>query len=384
MEKLKIIMPKLTLIATSSFGIESVVADELKSLGYSDLTVENGKVKFIGDESDIVKCNIWLRCADRLFLEMGEFRATDFEELYQGTLQIPWEKFIPQNGKMHIVGKSIKSKLFSVPDCQSIVKKAVVEAMKRKYKDSWFPEDGPVYKIEVALLKDKVTLSIDTSGNGLHKRGYRLAKGEAPLRETLAAAMILLSKWQPDRIFMDPFCGSGTIPIEAALIGKNIAPGLKREFVSESWPNIPQKLWKKERERASEVINDTVPVIFASDHDKNVFQKAKENAERADVSEYITFQKKPLEELSSKKKYGCIVCNPPYGERMSEKNEVEKLYREMGKIFAKFESWSLFVLSPHEDFQKLFGTSASKNRKLYNGKIKTYLYQYFGPLPPRK
>lgn len=374
-------MPRYNLIATAAFGLESVVARELEALGYDNLIVENGKVTFVGDERDIVKCNLWLRCADRLLLKMSEFRATDFEELYQGVLKIQWENFIPLNGKMHVVGKSIKSTLFSVSDCQSITKKAVVEAMKRKYKNSWFTEDGPLYKIEVALLKDIVTISIDTSGAGLHKRGYRRGKGEAPIRETLAAALVYLSRWTPDRIFSDPLCGSGTIPIEAAMIGKNIAPGIKREFVSETWPNIPKKVWKTLRDEALNSINDLAPVVLASDIDKNVFSKARENAENAGVSEYITFQKKPLEEFSSKKKYGCIISNPPYGERIGNKTDAEIIYRQMGETFSKLDTWSFFVISPHPGFEDFFKKKSDRNRKLYNGKIKTYLYQYFGPLP---
>jgi putative N6-adenine-specific DNA methylase len=358
---------------------------ELQRMGYTDLKVENGRVEFTGDERDIVRCNLWLRCAERLLLKMAEFQATDFEELFQGTLKVPWEKMIPLDGKMHVTGKSIKSKLFSVPDCQSIVKKAVVEAMKRKY--HWldqFPEDGPVYKIEIAFLKDTATLTIDTSGAGLHKRGYRLGRGDAPLRETLAAAMILLSRWDPSRIFADPLCGSGTIPIEAALIGRNIAPGLKRKFVSEDWPNIPSKLWSALRDEASAAIKDVPLSIFASDIDTGVFRSARENAENAGVLDNIVFQKKPIEEFSSKKKYGCIVCNPPYGERIGDRRQAEELYKEMGKVFSKLDTWSFFILTAHPEFQKHFGTDASKNRKLYNGMIKCHLYQYFGPLPGRE
>ncbi len=374
-------MSLYTLIATTSFGIESIAARELQSLGYDDLKLENGRVTFTGDERDIVKCNLWLRCADRLLLKMTEFRALDFEELYQGVLQIPWEKLIPENGKMHVVGKSIKSKLFSVPDCQSITKKAVVEAMKRKYSRSQFPEDGPVYKIEVALLKDTVTITVDTSGAGLHKRGYRQGKGDAPLRETLAAALVLLSRWTPDRIFSDPLCGSGTIAIEAALIGRNIAPGLNRAFAAEEWPSIPKKIWKTLRDEARESIKDSPLSILASDIDKNVFRKARENAANAGVADDITFQKKPVDEFSTKKKYGCIICNPPYGERLGDRKQAEKLYKSMGKAFTRLDTWSYFILSAHPEFQKHFGEISTKNRKLYNGKIKCYLYQYFGPLP---
>jgi putative N6-adenine-specific DNA methylase len=370
-----------TIIATSTFGLESVVAHELKVLGYSDLTVENGKVTFTGDEKTIARCNIWLRTADRILIKIAEFKATDFEELFQGTLRIRWEEIIPVDGKMHIVGKSVKSKLFSVKDCQAIVKKAIVEAMKRKYRTSWFKETGPVYKIEISMLKDTAILTIDTSGPGLHKRGYRERAGEAPLRETLAAGLVLLSRWTPERILADPFCGSGTIPIEAALIGKNIAPGLKRSFVSEEWKQIPKSVWDLAREEAHARINDAEFRILASDSDGDVLKKARDNAFRAGVTDYIAFQRLPIEEFRSRRKYGCIVCNPPYGERIGESKEVEDLYRTMGKVFSKLDMWSFFILSAHPVFERLFGKKAEKNRKIYNGDIRCYYHQYLGPLP---
>jgi len=377
-------MNKYTLIATSAFGIESVVAEELRDLGYDELTVENGRVKFRGGPEDLARCNLWLRSADRLLWEVAEFGAGDFEELFQGTLTVPWEEFIPENGTMHVTGKSIKSALFSVPDCQSIVKKAVVEGMKRRYRKDRFEENGPLFRIEIALLKDRASLTLDTSGAGLHKRGYRTKGGEAPLRETLAAAIIRLSKWDASRILADPFCGSGTIPIEAALAARNIAPGLNRNFVSEEWPHLPGAVWKRAREEARDSVVDVNPVILASDSDGRVFRAARENADRAGVGDCITFQKKPVEEFSSKKKYGCVITNPPYGERLGEVKEAEKLYATMGGVFANLDTWSCFILSPHEDFERYFGKESSRNRKLYNGKIKCYLYQYFGPFPPRK
>lgn len=373
-----------TLIATATFGLEAIVAQELRDLGYENLVVENGKVTFEGDEWDIVTCNLWLRTADRILIKMGEFKATTFEELFQGTKGINWGEIIPINGKMHVVGKSVKSGLFSVSDCQSIVKKAVVESMKIKYNQDWFSESGPVYKIEVALLKDMVTLTIDTSGAGLHKRGYRELSGEAPLKETLAAALVLLSRWEPTRVLADPFCGSGTIAIEAALIGKNIAPGLNRHFVSEDWPNIDSNIWREARDYAKNKINHENFRILASDIDGRVLKTARENAQKAGVEEYIAFQRLPVQEFSSKKKYGCIICNPPYGERLGEIKEVEKLYTEIGNVFSKLDSWSYFILTSNENFQKLFGKKADKNRKLYNGRIQCYYYQYFGPLPDKK
>ena len=374
-------MSHYTIVATAAFGIESVTADELRKLGYHELTVENGRVKFPGDLRDIARCNINLRTADRVLIELANFEARDFEELFQGTLAVPWEQYIPENGIMHVIGKSVKSALFSVPDCQSIVKKAVVEAMKRKYKTQWFEENGPLYRIETAILKDRVSLTIDTSGAGLHKRGYRTKGGEAPLRETLAAAIILLSRWDPSRILADPFCGSGTIPIEAALIGNNIAPGINRSFISEDWPIFPQKVWKDVRAESRDAVTNNAPVILASDIDWKVFKNARDNAARAGVDGFITFQKKPVSEFSSRKKYGCIITNPPYGERLGEKREAEKLYAEIGAVFQCLDTWSCFIITPHPDFPRLFGRITDKNRKLYNGTIKCHLHQYFGPLP---
>jgi putative N6-adenine-specific DNA methylase len=374
-------MTEYTLIATSSFGLESIVAYELRKLGYSDLVVENGKVTFKGQERDIARCNLWLRCADRVLIKVAEFEARDFEELFQGTGRVGWSDIIPVDGKMHVTGKSVGSQLASVSDCQAIVKKAIVEAMKKKYRTDWFEETGPVHKIEVSLLKDKATLTIDTTGPGLHKRGYRTDTGQAPLRETLAAGLVLISRWNSDRILADPLCGSGTILIEAALIGKNIAPGLKRDFVSEGWGSIPGKVWDTAREEARHRINDSDFRILGSDSDGSVLTKARDNAVHAGVADFIAFQKMPVGELRSHKKYGYIICNPPYGLRMGEEGIVEDLYRSMGEMYRKLDSWSLFVLSAHPDFQKLFGKKADKNRKLYNGDIKCYYYQYTGGSP---
>lgn len=371
-----------TLIATTTFGLEAVTAAELKELGYENLNVENGKVTFEGDEMDIAICNTWLRTADRVLIKMAEFKAESFEELFQGTLAVDWGELIPENGNMHVTGKSIKSKLFSVPDCQGIVKKAVVEAMKKKYLKEWFEESGPVYKIEVALLKDIVTLTIDTTGPGLHKRGYREIAGAAPLKETLAAALVLLSKWNPDRTLADLFCGSGTIPIEAALIGKNIAPGLKRKFVCEDWPTMDKEIWEQVRAGAQKSINNKEFLILASDIDGRILKTARENAKLAGISEYISFQKLPMAEFSSKKKYGVMISNPPYGERLGEAKEVEKIYKDLGMIYRNLNSWSFYILTSNEEFQKQFGEKAHKNRKLYNGRLMCYYYQYINN-PPR-
>lgn len=373
----------MELIATATFGLEAIVADELKRLGYNNLVVENGRVVFPGDAAAICRTNLWLRTADRVRLKVGEFKAETFEELFEKTKALPWSDILPANAEFPVEGKSIKSTLFSVPDCQAIVKKAVVESMKKKYLVDWFSEDGPMFKIEVALLKDVATLTIDTSGPGLHKRGYRELNTPAPLKETLAAAMIFLAKWYPDITMIDPFCGSGTIPIEAALMGSNTAPGSRRRFVSESWPLIDSKLWKEARQEARDLKQEISMDILGYDINYHAVKLARENAEKAGLNKSIHFQQQPLSALSSKKKYGKIICNPPYGERLGEKAEVEKLYQEMGKVFKNLDSWSFYVLTSHEAFEKLFGKSASKKRKLYNGNIKVDYYQYYGPRPKR-
>lgn len=377
-------MSSIDLIATATFGLEAVVSRELKELGYTEQQVENSRVIFQGDETAICRTNLWLRTADRVLIKMGQFTAHTFEELFQQTKALPWDKWLPVDAEFPVEGKSIKSTLHSVPDCQAIVKKAIVEKLKEKYKINWFEEKGPRYKIEVGILKDVVTLTIDTSGAGLHKRGYRKLVSQAPLKETLAAAMILLSYWKAERPFIDPFCGSGTIPIEAALIGLNRAPGLERSFVAEEWPNIPRKLWQRAREEAQDSVRkELIMDIEGYDWDKEVLSLARYHAKEAGVEKQIHFQERALTDLSTKKKYGCIICNPPYGERLEEMAVVERLYRQMGQVFGKLETWSYYVLTSHPAFEKLFGRPAQKNRKLYNGRIECHYYQYYGPKPPR-
>jgi len=377
-------MGKLQLIATTVFGVESVVARELRLLGYDDQFVENGRVTFHGDESAICRSNLWLRSAERVFLKIGEFKATTFDELFEKTKALPWDEWIPEDAEFPVEGKSVDSKLASVSDCQAIVKKAIVEKLKLKYKRDWFEEKGPKYKIEVGLLKDIATLAIDTSGAGLHKRGYRKLSVAAPLKETLACAMLQISRWKGDRVLIDPFCGSGTIPIEAALIALNIAPGLKREFVSETWPQIPASLWKMAREEAESMIKSDIELrIRGSDIDEEAMSIARYHAKLAGVETKIHLQRMPVSEISSKYKYGFIICNPPYGERIGETKEVDNLYRQMGKIFSSFDTWSYYILTSHPYFEKLFGRKADKKRKLYNGRILCNYYQYFGPPPPK-
>jgi putative N6-adenine-specific DNA methylase len=374
-------MVQIKLVAPTLLGIEAVTAKEVKRLGYSDVTVEDGRVTFIGDEQAICRSNLWIRTAERILINVGEFSATTYDELFEKTKALPWDEWIPEDGAFPVKGYSLKSKLYSVPDCQAIIKKAIVEKLKNKYKRAWFEEKGPLYQLQFSMMKNKVTLMIDTSGQGLHKRGYREKSNIAPLRETLAAAMIMLSKWRGNMPLLDPFCGSGTIPIEAALIGANIAPGMEREFVSESWPNIPKKLWWDARNEAHSMINNNKLEIAGSDIDKQTVNLSKQNAYKANVDEHIVFKNIAVKYIKPFGTYGCIICNPPYGERMGEIRDVEQLYKQMGEVFKRFDTWSKYILTPHNDFQKLFGKIADKNRKLYNGMIKCYYYQYFGPRP---
>ncbi len=378
-------MQKVELIATATFGLESVVADEVRGLGYEDVKVDNGKVTFTADISAIPRTNLWLRTADRVRLKIGEFRATTFDELFEKTKALPWSDWITEDAAFPVEGKSVKSTLFSVSDCQAIVKKAVVESLKKTYKREWFEEKGPLFKIEVALLKDVATLTIDTSGTGLHKRGYRELIGTAPLKETMAAALIMLSRWKPDRVLMDPFCGSGTIPIEAALIGQNIAPGMNREFVSESWPVIPKTMWREARAETHDLAQyDRKLEIIGTDYDDEILKVARRNAAEAGVDDQIHFQRMDVRDVRTKRKYGYLICNPPYGERLGEWKQVARLYREMGQVFAtELDTWSFYIITSDEEFEQHFGRTATKKRKLYNGNIKVDYYQFFGPKPPR-
>ncbi|MGG3956679.1 class I SAM-dependent RNA methyltransferase [Bhargavaea massiliensis] len=376
-------MGQITLIATAAMGLESIVADEVRALGY-DCQVENGKVTFVADERAICRANLWLRTADRVKIKVGEFSATTFDELFEQTKALPWAQFLPIDAQFPVVGKSVKSKLFSVSDCQAIVKKAIVENLKQHYGVSWFEETGAQFRIEVALHKDIATLTIDTSGAGLHKRGYRVKQGEAPLKETLAAALVQLTNWTPDRPFVDPFCGSGTIAIEAALIGQNIAPGFNRDFVSEQWHWISARLWDEAREEAEDLARYDQPLhIVGFDIDHRMVDIAKTNAQEAGLADLITFKQMQVKDFRTKDEYGVIVGNPPYSERLGEKEEVEQLYREMGKTFAALDTWSIYILTSHRQFEQLYGKQATKRRKLFNGFIETQYYQFWGPRPPR-
>lgn len=377
-------MANIDLIATAAFGLESIVAKELKALGYYDLVVENGRVLFKTDQLGICRTNLWLRSSDRVLLKMGSFEARTFEELFQQTKSLPWEEWLTEDANFPVQGKSIKSQLFSVSDCQAIVKKAIVERLKETYGRNWFEETGPRYQIEVALLNDKVTLTIDTSGLGLHKRGYRQLAGEAPLKETLAAAMIQLSFWNKDRALIDPFCGSGTIPIEAALIAQNRAPGLKRSFAAEKWANIPKELWQEAWQEALDLWDRNVLLhIHGSDIDPNALVLARKHAIEAGVEEVLHFQRLPVTEVRSRFKYGHIIANPPYGERLGDVSEVETLYRGLGETFNRLENWSLHMLTTHPSPERLIGRRWDKSRKLYTGRLECHYFQFFGPRPPR-
>lgn len=373
-------MDKIIIIATCTFGLEGILKDEIKNLGYENIVTENGKVEFPGTIKDVAICNIWLRTADRILIKIASFNATSFDELFENTKALPWEHWISIDARFPIAkATSVKSTLFSKSDCQKIVKKSIVERLKKKYNTQWFNETGELVPVFVNILKDKVTLSIDTSGVGLHKRGYRTMSNDAPLKETLAAALVYLSKWNYARPFADPFCGSGTIVIEAALIGKNIPPGINREFASQYWHNC-KDIYKTVREESKGKINNDVFRLLGSDIDKNAISLSNENARRAGIEDVVAFQKLKAEDFSSSSKGGVIITNPPYGERLSSKKEVESLYKDMGKTFSKLDSWSFFILSGHLNFERYFGKKSTKNRKLYNGNILTYLYQYYGKL----
>ncbi len=376
-------MNGINLVATAAFGLEAVVARELRNLGFQDLQVDNGRVLFPSDLAGIARANLWLRSADRVQLNMGEFEARSFDELFERTKALPWEDWIPCQGEFPVQGKSIKSQLHSVPDCQAIVKKAVVERLKQKYKVQWFEETGPRYSIQVALLKDVATLTIDTSGVGLHKRGYREGAGGAPIKETLAASLVQLSHWQPGRLLLDPLCGSGTILIEAALLGDNIAPGLTRRFAAEDWELLGRDLWTKIRAEASAQIQDNPLELQGSDSDGGVLAQARANADNAGVGDKIHFQRRDLGEVRSSYKYGCIITNPPYGERLGDSARVKLLHREMGRVFAPWDTWSIYVITSNQDFEREFGRQADKKRKLFNGRIQCDYYQFIGPPPPK-
>lgn len=380
-------MRRFDLLVPCHFGLEAVLKREIYDLGYEITKVEDGRVTFEGDEEAICRANIFLRTAERVMIQVGRFKATTFEELFQGIKNLPWEEYIPEDGKFWVKkASSINSKLFSPSDIQSIAKKAMVERMKQKYHKEWFKEDGAAYPVRIFLLKDEVTVALDTSGDSLHKRGYRTMTSKAPLTETLAASLIMLTPWRKDRILVDPFCGSGTFPIEAAMIAANIAPGMNRDFTAEEWTNlIDRKLWYECVKEAEDMIDTTVKVdIQGYDIDGDVIKAARENAKRAGVEHMIHFQQRAVADLSHPKKYGFIITNPPYGERLEDKADLPELYTQIGQAYQRLDSWSMFLITSYTETEKYIGRKADKNRKIYNGMLKTYFYQFLGPKPPKK
>ncbi|NLK77520.1 MAG: class I SAM-dependent RNA methyltransferase [Clostridiales bacterium] len=380
-------MKTYELIAPCHFGLEAVLKREIYDLGYDITKVEDGRVTFVGDEEAICRANIFLRTAERVLLKVGQFHAETFDDLFEGIKAIAWENYIPVDGKFWVAkASSIKSKLFSPSDIQSIVKKAMVERLKQKYHINWFEETGASYPLRLFLMKDEVTVAIDTSGESLHKRGYRTMTSKAPITETLAAALIMLTPWRGDRILIDPFCGSGTFPIEAAMMAAGIAPGMNRSFTAENWTNlIDRQLWYDTVEEAAEQVNTDIEVdIQGFDIDGDVVKAARENAKRAGVENLIHFQQRPVSALSHPKKYGFIITNPPYGERLEEKEALPELYTQIGEAIRRLDSWSAYMITSYADTERYIGRKADKNRKIYNGMLKTYFYQFLGPKPPKR
>ena len=383
-------MEKYEMIAPCHFGMEAVLKREITDLGYDITEVDNGKVTFAGDITAIARSNIFLRTTERILLKAACFRAETFDELFENIKALPWERYIPKDGKFWVAkANSVSSKLFSPSDIQKIVKKAIVERMKQTYHTDWFEETGESYPLRISIIKDIVTVGLDTTGESLHKRGYRKFTAPAPVSETLAAAILLLSPWKKDRVLVDPFCGSGTIPIEAAMLARNIAPGMGREFTAEGWNNlIPRKIWYDAVTEANDlIIQDAQLTIQGYDISEEALKMARANSQLAGVEKDIHFQQRDIRDFSSPKKYGFVISNPPYGERLSTKEEMWNLYRNIGQVMEENETWSFFLLSGYEDAVKAIGAGgsrkkATKNRKIYNGMMKTYLYQYMGQKPP--
>lgn len=380
-------MKRYELIAPCHFGLEAVLKREIIDIGYDVTQVEDGRVSFIGDEEAICRANVFLRTAERILIKIGKFHAETFEELFQGTKALEWEEFIPANGKFWVAkAASIKSKLFSPSDIQAIMKKAMVERMKETYKVGWFSEDGSSFPVRVFIMKDEVTVALDTTGESLHKRGYRKLTAKAPIAENLAAALIMLTPWKADRILVDPFCGSGTFPIEAAMMAANMAPGMNRHFTAESWPHLIRKEeWKDVVEEAeSLILTDVETDIQGYDIDDKMVAISRENAKLAGVDSMIHFQRRSVEQLSHSKKYGFIITNPPYGERIEDKKNLPELYQMIGDRFKALDSWSMYLITAYEQAEASIGIKAAKNRKIYNGMMKTYFYQFPGPKPPKQ
>lgn len=381
-------MSRIELVAPCHFGLEAVLKKEIADLGYEILQVEDGRVTFCGEEEAVCRANIFLRTAERILLKVGKIKAVTFEELFDKVKALPWERYIPSDGKFWVTkASSVKSRLFSPSDIQSIVKKAIVERLKTVYHVEWFPETGAEYPIRISFMKDEATISLDTTGLSLHKRGYRTMVSKAPIKETLAAALILLTPWKKDRILVDPFCGSGTFPIEAAMIAANMAPGMNRSFTAEKWTNLlARKCWYQAIDEAEDQIDHglTGTDIQGYDLDGEIIRAARQNAAAAGVDHLIHFQQRPISTLSHPKKYGFLISNPPYGERLEEKEHLPVLYREIGERFAALDSWSMYLITSYEEAEHYIGRKADKNRKIYNGMLKTYYYQFLGPRPPKR
>ncbi len=380
-------MHTFELTAPCHFGLEAVLKKEIYDLGYEITKVEDGKVTFAGDAEAVCRGNLFLRTAERLLLKVGSFHAQTYDELFEGIRALPWEVYLPKDGKFWVTkASSIKSKLFSPSDIQRIVKKAVVEKMKEYYDIEWFKETGAEYPIRIFLMKDEVLVTIDTTGDSLHKRGYRTMGGLAPLSETLAASLIKLTPWHPDRILVDPFCGSGTFPIEAAMMAANIAPGMNRDFTAQVWENlIEKKTWYEAFEEARDLVDTSAEVdIQGYDIDEQVIRLARENAKRAGVEHMIHFQRRSVSDLRHPKKYGFVITNPPYGERMEDKENLPDLYRQIGEAYRGLDAWSMYIITGYEDAERYIGRHADKKRKIYNGMLKTDFYQFMGPKPPKR
>ncbi|MCR4806793.1 MAG: class I SAM-dependent RNA methyltransferase [Lachnospiraceae bacterium] len=380
-------MNQFELIAPCHFGMEAVLKKEIYDLGYDISEVSDGRVTFHGDEEAVARANIFLRTAERILIKVASFRAVTFDELFEGTKAVNWEDYIPKDGKFWVAkASSIKSKLFSPSDIQSIIKKAMVERLKETHDVSWFDEDGAAYPLRVSIMKDRVTIGLDTTGESLHKRGYRKLVSKAPVAENLAAAMIMLTPWNKDRILVDPFCGCGTIPIEAALIACNIAPGMKRGFTAQAWSNIiERKQWTDAVDEAGDLIDMSVATdIQGYDIDGDIIKAARDNAALAGVADKIHFQRRPVADLHHPRKYGFLITNPPYGERIGEREEMAALYKELAEAYRGLDSWSAYIISGYDGVEKIMGRKADKNRKIYNGMMKTYYYQFMGPKPPKR
>ena len=380
-------MDKMEWIAPCHFGLESILKREIQDLGYEISQVEDGRVVFRGGMDVVCRANIFLRTAERILLKAGSFQAVTFDELFERTKEIPWEDYIPEDGKFWVTkAASVKSRLFSPSDIQSIMKKAMVERLKEKYHTQWFQETGASYPVRVFLRTVVGRVGIDTTGVSLHKRGYRPAAGKAPIAENLAAALIMLTPWKRDRILVDPFCGSGTFPIEAAMMAANIAPGMNRSFTAETWTNlVAKKVWYEAVNEAQDLITDNIETdIQGYDADPEVLRTARRNAENAGVAHLIHFQQREVKDLNHPRKYGFIITNPPYGERLEEKSALPRIYRDFGEAFRRLDSWSAYMITSYDDAERYFGRKAEKNRKIYNGMIRTYFYQFPGPKPPRQ